>query len=45
MIDFDMINRAAIGALPAILARLIPGGKAIAGEYVALNPTRADRRT
>ncbi len=42
-VDFGAINRAALAALPAILARLLPG-KVIAGEYVALNPTRADRR-
>jgi hypothetical protein len=42
-IDFDAINRAAIAALPAVLARLIPGGKRAGGEYVALNPMRADR--
>jgi hypothetical protein len=42
-LDFDAINRAALPALPAILTRLIPGGKIIGGEYVARNPTRADR--
>src|ERR1700730_11847080 len=44
MIDFETINRAAIAVLPVILQRLAPGGKIVAGEYVALNPTRADRR-
>jgi hypothetical protein len=43
-IDFLVINRAAIPALPAILARLLPGGRIESGEYVALNPCRADRR-
>jgi putative DNA primase/helicase len=43
-IDFRNINRAAIGALHPILARLLPSGRPIAGEYVALNPTRSDRR-
>jgi hypothetical protein len=43
-VDFPAVNRAAVAALPAILARLIPGGKRAGGEYVALNPTRADRR-
>jgi hypothetical protein len=43
-IHFETVNRAAIAALPAILTRLIPGGKRAGGEYVALNPTRADRR-
>jgi hypothetical protein len=42
-VDFEHINRVALSALPAILARLAPGGKTIAGEYVARNPTRADR--
>jgi hypothetical protein len=38
-IDFGAINRAAVTALRPILDRLLPGGKIIAGEYVALNPT------
>ena len=42
-LDFDDVNRAALAALPAILARLAPGGKIIAGEYVARNPKRADK--
>ena len=44
MIAFETVNCAAMTALPAVLARLIPGGKIIAREFVALNPTRADRR-
>ena len=43
-VDFPAVNRAAVAALPAVLARLIPGGKILGGEYTALNPTRADRR-
>lgn len=43
-VDFPAVNRAALGALPAVLARIVPGGKIIAREYTALNPTRADRR-
>jgi hypothetical protein len=43
-LDFDAINCAALAAFPAVLARLLPGGKIIAGEYIARNPTRADRR-
>ena len=43
-VDFPAVNRAAIAALPAVLARIVPGGKTIAREYVVLNPTRADRR-
>ncbi len=44
MIDFETVNRAALAVLPAVLARLIPGGKRLGLEYVARNPTRADRR-
>jgi hypothetical protein len=44
MIDFHTINRAALATLPAILARIVPAGKTIAGEWVGRNPTRADRR-
>jgi DNA primase len=44
MIDFEAINRTALSALPAILRRILPDGKIVAREYVALNPTRADRR-
>ncbi len=43
-IDFQKINAAAILALAAILARLLPGGKSEGREYVVRNPTRADRR-
>ena len=43
-IDFSAVNQAAMAALPAIVARLIPGGKILGHEYVALNPTRNDRR-
>jgi hypothetical protein len=42
--DFQSVNRAALATLPAILHRLLPDGKIIAGEYVARNPKRADRR-
>jgi hypothetical protein len=43
-IDFAEINRAALAAFPAVLARILPGGKRIGAEVVALNPKRADRR-
>jgi len=43
-LDFDAINQAALAAFPAILNRLLPGGKTIGRELVALNPRRADRR-
>lgn len=43
-IDFQKVNDAAIRALPLILMRWLPDGKAIAGEYCARNPTRNDAR-
>ncbi len=43
-VDFAAINRAALGSLPAILARWLPYGQTEGTEYVARNPTRADRR-
>ena len=43
-LDFADINRAALAAFPAVLARLLPGGKQVGAEIVALNPRRADRR-
>jgi hypothetical protein len=44
VIDFERINRAALVYFPAVLRRLLPNGKAIGSEFVALNPTRRDRR-
>jgi hypothetical protein len=41
--DFDKINAAALAAFPAVLNRLLPDGKTIGRELVALNPRRADR--
>lgn len=43
-INFEAINAAAVQSLPLLLARWLPGGKRIGKEYVALNPTRADRK-
>jgi hypothetical protein len=43
-LNFDAVNRAALSALPAILARLAPGGKIYCSEYSAINPMRADKR-
>jgi hypothetical protein len=43
-IDFEQINRAALGRLPDIVARWLPGGRIEGREYVAINPRRADRR-
>ncbi|MGA7450035.1 MAG: hypothetical protein WBW73_01740 [Rhodoplanes sp.] len=42
-IDFDVVNRAALGVLPVLLDRWLPGGRRAGREYVALNPCRADR--
>jgi hypothetical protein len=42
-IDFAAINRAALAALPTVLARILPGAKRVGAEFVALNPRRADR--
>lgn len=41
--DFVAVNNAALPILHAILKRLLPDGKVVAGEYTARNPTRADR--
>jgi hypothetical protein len=43
-IDFAEINRAALAAFPAVLARILPAGKRVGAELVTLNPRRADRR-
>ena len=40
--DFGTVNRAALAVLPSILARLLPSGRVVGGEYLALNPRRAD---
>ena len=41
-IDFPAINRAALGALPVLLARWLPDGRRIGVEWVAKNPRRTD---
>jgi hypothetical protein len=41
-IDFATIAREALASLPAILRRLLPSGRVIGREYIALNPTRID---
>jgi hypothetical protein len=43
-IDFDTINKAALAAFPAVPARILPGGKRVGAEILALNPRRADRQ-
>ena len=42
-LDFAAINQAALAVFPAVLNRLLPGGRVIGREIVALNPRRADR--
>lgn len=42
-ISFAEINKAALAALPAVLARILSPGKRVGAEIVALNPRRADR--
>ncbi len=42
-VDFATINRAALAAFPAVLARILPKGKRFGAEIVALNPRRGDR--
>ncbi|MGB9153651.1 MAG: hypothetical protein WCD70_11250 [Alphaproteobacteria bacterium] len=42
-IDFQAINRAALGASLVILPRWLPDGKRIGNEWVAKNPRRADQ--
>jgi hypothetical protein len=41
--DFDAINMAVLVAFPAVLARILPGGKRVGADIVAFNPRRADR--
>ncbi|WP_212372983.1 hypothetical protein [Acetobacter persici] len=43
-IDFPAVNRAALGALPALLGRWLPDGKKQGHEWVARNPKRGDRK-
>ena len=39
-VDFAAVNRAALGRLPDILARWLPGGRIEGHEYVVRNPRR-----
>ena len=43
MTYFAEVNRAALAAFPAVLNRLLPGGKRDGHEFIAINPRRADR--
>lgn len=42
-IDFVRVNAAARGALPALCRRWLPDGRREGREWIARNPTRADR--
>lgn len=44
VVDFGQVNAAALAALPAVLNRVLPGGKIVGREYQVLNPRRADNR-
>ena len=43
-VDFNEVNRAALAALPALVARWLPDGRREGAEWVARNPRRNDRR-
>ena len=43
-IDFARINRAALAALPALVARWLPDGFRRGSEWIARNPRRLDRK-
>ena len=43
-INFDVINRAALGCLPDLLRRWLPDGRIEGQEFVAKNPRRADKK-
>ncbi|MGH2341828.1 hypothetical protein ACRC7T_10110 [Segnochrobactraceae bacterium EtOH-i3] len=42
-IDFGRVNRAALPMLPALVSRWLSEGRREGNEWVARNPTRADR--
>jgi hypothetical protein len=44
-VNFAAVNEVALRALPLILSRWLPDGKRLGREFVARNPTRADRST
>jgi hypothetical protein len=43
-IDFATLAREAIPVLPAMLHRVLPSGRVVGREFVALNPRRTDNR-
>ena len=42
-INYRQLNREALTRLPAVLDRLLPGGRREGREYKCLNPRRGDR--
>ena len=42
-VDFDAINRAALGYLPSLVRTWAPDGRMCGAEWIARNPTRPDR--
>lgn len=42
-VDFAVVNRAALSDLAQVLLRWLPDGHIVGHEFVARNPTRADR--
>ena len=43
-VDFAAVNRVALSSVRAVLARLLPGGRAVGDEYIVRNPRRDDKR-
>lgn len=43
-IDFELINRVALGSSRAVVLQWLPGGRVEGHEYLALNPRRRDTR-
>jgi hypothetical protein len=41
-VDFRAISCAALTNIGGVLTRLLPGGRVVGAEYLALNPRRAD---
>ena len=44
LVDFDAIGVATLPYLPLLVARWLPDGRREGHEWIARNPTRADRR-
>jgi putative DNA primase/helicase len=42
--DFDKINSAALSCFESLLCEWLPSGRRDGHEFVALNPTRSDRK-